>query len=118
MVVQWSRNKNRKYVSVDNMIIDNVSEKIRCTRCGVCCSSGVCSHGVDDDRGLCAYLLINGHTDKHRTSCRLILDHKVNLVDIGVGKGCLLRHVPHAYTYYLEQMKRKIEYIKKECING
>ncbi len=99
-------------------IIDNMSNKIPCTRCGVCCSSGVCYHGVDDDRGLCVYLLINGHTDKHRTSCKLILDRKVNPTGIGIGKGCLLRKVPHAYTYYLEEMKRKIEYIKKECVNG
>ena len=85
--------------------------KISCIRCGVCCSSGICSYGIEDHRGLCTFLFVDSYTTIHgtcHTSCKLIVDKKVDLDDVGLGKGCVLRKVPMVYTYYLEQMRNKL----------
>ena len=92
-------------------MIDNPSNKIPCIRCGVCCSSGVCSHGIEDDRGLCTFLFIDSYRGICRTSCTLVIDKRVDFNDIAIGKGCVLRHIPSAYTYSLDQMRKKLAMI-------
>ena len=93
-------------------IIDNASNKRPCIRCGVCCSSGVCSYGLEDYRGLCAFLFIDRYGVICHTSCKLVLDKKVDIENIGIGKGCVLRQVPFAYEYYLEQMRCKLAEVR------
>lgn len=78
---------------------------IPCVRCGVCCSSGVCSHGVEDLRGLCEYLILSADN----TSCGLLLENKINPNDIGISKGCILRGIPHVFHYYEDQMRTKLD---------
>lgn len=84
----------------------DVNEKtyIPCVRCGVCCSSGVCSNGVEDDRGLCDYLILS----KNNASCKLLLENKINPKDIGIGVGCILRQIPFVFQYYEDQMRKKL----------
>lgn len=78
---------------------------IPCVRCGVCCSSGVCQHGIEDHRGLCEHLILS----TNNTSCSLILENKINPNDISINKGCMLRKVPHAFHYYEDQMMAKLD---------
>ena len=63
----------------------------------MCCSSGVCSSGIEDHRGLCMFLFINSYADICHTSCKLVLDKKVDLDNIGIGRGCVPRKIPFAY---------------------
>ena len=64
-----------------------------CIRCGLCCMSGTCSEGVDDDdTGVCKFLIIH---DDDTTSCKLVVNntHKV----ITIGQGCVLRESELGY---------------------
>lgn len=78
----------------------------KCIRCGVCCSSGICSSGIEDENGLCKYLQLENN---NITSCQLIIDNKMPRKSVGIGNGCILRVLPDVYDYYLEEMKLKIE---------
>lgn len=85
-------------------------DKIPCIRCGVCCSSGVCPHGIEDSYGMCAYLIINDKQNGKQTSCKLLLENRINPKDIGIGIGCILRELYIVvYNYYHSQMMEKLE---------
>lgn len=83
--------------------------KINCDRCGVCCSSGVCEHGIEDNRGLCRFLEF-GITPI--TTCILIKENKIPLKDVGFKKGCVLKRAPESYSYYKVQMNNKLQNLK------
>jgi len=78
-----------------------INPYIPCQRCGICCTVGPCYHGkVDNKLGICIHLR---KKDKIY-SCQLLVRKKVQPIDIGIGKGCVLRAIPDVFKYY-EMMK-------------
>ncbi len=71
-----------------------------CNRCGACCISGPCQSGIENDDGVCKFLIIN---KDNTTSCEKILDGTMNLNHIGLNKGCNLQKLPDIYLYYKNQ---------------
>jgi hypothetical protein len=66
---------------------------IKCIRCGICCVSGTCSEGVDDDEtGYCKFLTIH---DDDTASCQLIVNNTYKTITL--GQGCVLRESDLAY---------------------
>lgn len=60
----------------------------KCNRCGICCLMGCCSQGIEDENGICKYLVLN---NDNTTSCQLVLDNKYNSNYITINKGCALK---------------------------
>jgi hypothetical protein len=77
--------------------------RTKCTRCGVCCRSGVCSLGEEGERGICKYLI---EEDGGKTSCELILDDSVSMklliASIDFGRGCVLKRDAEIYKEYVK----------------
>lgn len=92
-------------------------DKIPCDRCGVCCSTGTCSHGIEYSYGICIYLITNNviTNGNERTSCKLLLENKIkDPKDIGMGVGCVLKKLgADAYNYYHLQMVERLEFRNK-----
>jgi len=68
----------------------------KCIRCGICCISGVCDLGHENEEtGVCEFLEI--YPDK-TTSCRKVKndEHPV----ISIGKGCVIRQWPEVYKNF------------------
>jgi len=70
-----------------------------CTRCGVCCGTGPCEWGEEDEYGICVQLRSN---KDGLMECRLLAEGKVDGEDIGIGMGCVLRALDSGrhYGYY------------------
>ena len=68
-------------------------ESKECTRCGVCCISfGVCSLGEGNIlEGCCKYLQIN---DDLTTTCKLLEENPDLAETLGIGAGCIPKHLP------------------------
>lgn len=77
----------------------------KCKRCGVCCGSGPCAFGEEDEYGICIYLRYN---DQGLASCQLLSDGKVRPEDISIGKGCVMRMLPADYEYHVRSFTSRI----------
>jgi hypothetical protein len=76
----------------------------KCIRCGVCCVSGTCPHGIKDiNTDICIYLELHGH---NKTSCKLMKEKGPSELNMDIG--CYLRTLPDIYNYYYNQMVSKI----------
>jgi len=68
----------------------------KCLRCGLCCISGPCNLGMEDEKtGVCKYLKI--HQDR-TTSCRKVKNDSHPIITI--GKGCVIQQWPESYKNF------------------
>ena len=84
-------------------------DSTKCTRCGICCLSGVCPEGQEDENGMCTYLII----EDDKTICKLVRDNLTNTISI--GEGCVLKKCTEYYNYYLDKFSyyKHLEKISK-----
>lgn len=76
----------------------------KCIRCGACCVSGICTHGIKDtNTDICIYLKMH---DYNKTSCKLMKEKGPGALNMDIG--CYLRTLPDIYNYYYNQMVSKI----------
>jgi hypothetical protein len=85
--------------------------KEKCVRCGVCCSTGACEVGKENEFGICVFLM---QENKNLFSCKLLVNHKIKSSTIGVGVGCVLKETGF-YEYYKQRTKEIREYVKSKC---
>lgn len=64
---------------------------IPCTRCGICCTTSLCSKGRRKDKnikGNCKFLI--RHED-YTTSCELVLNGEIPSDNIDFEQGCAMQ---------------------------
>ena len=85
-------------------------KKKTCIRCGVCCATGACSKGKENEEGVCIYL----KRDKNRkTMCSLVTEKKVRPEEVGInGSGCVLRLYPKIYNKYKKQCREALSNVR------
>ena len=71
---------------------------ITCTRCGICCKSGICLLGKEDSTGKCIFIKVSDHI----YSCDLYSKGIVSKEDIGIGLGCIIRRDSEMFEFYRE----------------
>jgi len=84
--------------------------KLECIRCGICCSTGPCPHGVESNEGVCIYLILHRNGG---TSCILVLEGIVRPKDVGIGSGCTLRRLPKIYNIYKKTIGERFKILKQ-----
>jgi len=77
--------------------------------CSLCCELSLCGKGRRKNKkikGNCKYLI--KHED-NTTSCQLILEGKMPIRSVDLGKGCILREEkPLMYQVNMEIRKEKV----------
>lgn len=72
-----------------------------CIRCGLCCTLQLCSKGRrknKNKKGNCLFLIKN---EDKTTSCKLVLENKMNGNSIDLGEGCVMQEkYPCQYEFY------------------
>ena len=81
---------------------------IPCKKCGICCTMELCSRGRRKDKnkkGNCIYLIKNNNGT---TSCKLILENKMNGCSINFEEGCVFQeNYPASYEFYSNLLLEK-----------